>query len=540
MERFTPQHIDIHSITPAIAGLSLQMLDHLPSAVLLIDSGYKVRYANQTALDLLNLEPADACDGRACADVLASRSSSTFWGITHAFEQHAAVAYEAEIPGDHPVRITATPLKDKLGQVAHVMLAIEDQIGRTNRREAMDSLKRELAKGNLDTRINTRRQHGEERRELDDINDLLDTALEPVNELVKRLKQLADGDLSVSSHHATAKHFAGFLEVGRLRDSLTTTFETLLRLAVELDVGARLMERTAKATQTQLSDSSKMQEDVDEVMRRMLDSVNRSHATSRDSLLTSMQTQRALNRMHAPFEELKRALESLTSMEDQMRDALDRVEKLEPRLRTWMTQLATPQADDASGIRDLDSMLRTTQEVARSMRDIKRILLTSVCSSSNTREAMTNMEQQIGQLTDRFGIMDQALDELRAEAKQQQRDANKLSVFQQNHRKHTQRHQSRIQHLLELSASLSNLSHQVTASLDGYHRWNRSLAVNWPAARDDRSSGLQDMLHRLQEEAEHEEPATASGIAGETKDADAFLDSLRSLLDDDDTDRDED
>ena len=185
----------------ADAREKVQYLDSLAFPIQVVDTDLTIRYLNAAGATIAGSSPEQAM-GQKCHAVCqhshySSPTSPLRRAIAEASPQHGEVSLPVK-GSKIPYRYTVIPLKNSEGRIVG---ALEQSMDVSAIKKAVcevDNTARQLKEGELSRRASNTGIDGDYATLVKGFNAAVDNILEPVNEALSCLQQLADGDLTVS------------------------------------------------------------------------------------------------------------------------------------------------------------------------------------------------------------------------------------------------------------------------------------------------------------------------------------------------------
>ncbi len=182
----------------AKSALKAEMLDHIPTPVMGVDTDFNITYLNFAGKSVLgNLRESflgrkcysffntGHCNTSECRVAKAMRQDGVFTGDT-----------VASLPsGDLPIRYTGTPLKDDAGNIVgglEFILDIRKEMEITNE---VGQLVAAAVNGKLDDRANVEKFDGNYKQILQGVNDVLDAVIGPLKVAADHVNRISRGDI---------------------------------------------------------------------------------------------------------------------------------------------------------------------------------------------------------------------------------------------------------------------------------------------------------------------------------------------------------
>jgi methyl-accepting chemotaxis protein len=292
--------------------LIVALLDKMPIVVMAIDNDFNINFMNETGAGLDN-KSGLGIQGSKCFDHFKTSHCKTGdCACEQAVQQGKDCTMETDAhPGIHNLEIkyTGTPIKDDAGKTVG---AYEFVIDQTDIKNAMNAAEQEqeyvkllisdttelvnaAVDGQLQERIDTSRHQGDYYNVVEGINTLLDGVLAPVTEAVDVLKQMADGDMTVTmdgefkGDHAILKQ--------AINDTLDSINELLIQVmetvgqvdqgAVQVSDASSSLSQSATEQAASLEEMTSSMAEIGSQTKQNAENANHANGLAKESLESS-------------------------------------------------------------------------------------------------------------------------------------------------------------------------------------------------------------------------------------------------------------
>ena len=208
----------------AEAQRKVDYLNTIASPVLVIDHESNIRFINQAGAKFKGVSEED-CIGKKCYDVFAnSHCNTSNCAIRKAANNGNPASSETEIELDDckvPVQYHGVPIKDEDGKVTEVVAQLVDLSEIKKVLSEINRTANELKQGNLSERAFVTDAKGDHKQLVEGFNAAVNNIIEPMNESLGCLAEIAKGDLTVYID----KEYAG--DHAKMKDAMNNTLDVL-------------------------------------------------------------------------------------------------------------------------------------------------------------------------------------------------------------------------------------------------------------------------------------------------------------------------
>jgi methyl-accepting chemotaxis protein len=180
------------------AQFKADILDLIPTPVMVIDKEYNIKYMNPAGANALNRAVED-CLGKKCYSLFnTEHCNTTDCQLKKAMEKNNIFTSDtvASLPGGAlPIRYTGSPLKDSNGNIIGALEFILDIRKEIEVTDGVLELVDAAVDGRLDKRANIAKYEGNYRRIIQGINETLDAVIGPLNVAAEYIYRISKGDI---------------------------------------------------------------------------------------------------------------------------------------------------------------------------------------------------------------------------------------------------------------------------------------------------------------------------------------------------------
>jgi methyl-accepting chemotaxis protein len=204
-------------------------LNKIPTPVMVVDKNFNVRFMNPAGAQAVNRTP-EQCKGQKCFSLFNTGHCNTpDCQVGKAMREDAVCTNDtvAKLPsGELPIRYSGAPLKDAEGNIVGALEYVLDISKEVEVTDGVVELVEAATEGKLDIRADVDKFVGNYQKIIKGVNDTLDAIVEPINDVMQVLKNVADNDLTAKVVGDYKGQFAGLKEnvntaVANLHDALT-------------------------------------------------------------------------------------------------------------------------------------------------------------------------------------------------------------------------------------------------------------------------------------------------------------------------------
>ncbi|MEL6341959.1 MAG: methyl-accepting chemotaxis protein [Myxococcota bacterium] len=281
---------------------SRQVLDVMATPIMMADRHFNITYLNQAADQMFRTyhEELKAVYPRFDVDRLIGTNIDVF----HKSPAHNRQKLQTVVHNDFVSRIRVGGLtfdlklsakKDRSGQVTDYILVWEDRTQFENYSAELSRVAQASEQGRLSVRGQTQGFEAPFDQMLGQVNDLLDTALAPINDLADKLSHGEQGDLSVritQQYQGDYQTLTGAFN--KMVDSLNATLHKIAGVASKLNGGSSEVSSSAQALANGASKQAAAMEQISAALSEMTEGIQQTAASANDaSQLASDINQRA-------------------------------------------------------------------------------------------------------------------------------------------------------------------------------------------------------------------------------------------------------
>jgi methyl-accepting chemotaxis protein len=231
------------------AMLKIGYLNAVPAPVMVIDKNMNIKFMNEAGARVRNMT-TDACIGKKCYNIFNNKHCNTDECRTvRAMKRDGIFTGETIIdPGnlDLPVMYSGAPLKDNKGEIIGGLEYVTDM---TTVKKVVDEVNEtadRLNNGDLSARALVEGAEGDYKRLIEGFNAAIENMLNPMEEAMRCLSEMAEGNLTVSID----TDYKG--DLAKLKKSMNTTINALNEILGQVNISA---DQIADGSR-QVSDSS--------------------------------------------------------------------------------------------------------------------------------------------------------------------------------------------------------------------------------------------------------------------------------------------
>lgn len=204
-------------------------LNNIPTPVMVVDKDFNVQFMNPAGAQAVNRTP-EQCEGQKCFSLFNTGHCNTpDCQVGKAMRENAVCINDtvAKLPsGELPIRYSGAPLKDADGNIVGALEYVLDISKEVEITDGVIELVQAATEGKLDTRAEVDKFVGNYQKIIKGVNDTLDAIVEPINDVMQVLKNVADNDLTAKVVGDYKGQFADLKEnvntaVANLHDALT-------------------------------------------------------------------------------------------------------------------------------------------------------------------------------------------------------------------------------------------------------------------------------------------------------------------------------
>ncbi len=231
------------------AEKSQSNINNLPTPIMSIDKEFNVTFMNKAGAGAVGLTP-EACIGKKCYSLFkTSHCQTENCCLNKAMNQDGIFTDEtvANPNGNTiPIQYTGAPIKDVDGKIIGALEFVIDMTAVKNVVNEVNKTAELLNGGNLSARADVGDATGDYKTLIDGLNSLIDNIMEPVNESMNCLEEMAKGDLTVSMKGEYKGDHA------KMKNAMNMTTDSLNDILSQVSVG---IDQVASGSQ-QVSESS--------------------------------------------------------------------------------------------------------------------------------------------------------------------------------------------------------------------------------------------------------------------------------------------
>jgi methyl-accepting chemotaxis protein len=180
------------------AQYKADILELIPTPVMVIDRDYNVKYMNPVGAKAVNKTPEE-CLGKKCSSLFNTEHCNTEnCQLKKAMEQDKICTSDtvASLPGGAlPIRYIGSSLKDANGNIIGALEFVLDIRKEVEVTEGVLGLVKAATEGRLDTRADITKYDGNYRRIVQGVNDTLDAVIRPLNVAAEYVDRISKGDI---------------------------------------------------------------------------------------------------------------------------------------------------------------------------------------------------------------------------------------------------------------------------------------------------------------------------------------------------------
>jgi methyl-accepting chemotaxis protein len=223
--------------------------DLVPTVLMTIDKDFNITFLNKAGLNLLG-QSWEQVKGKKCYSYFKTPHCQTSeCRCGQAIDKNSTFSGETIADPDGlnlPIMYTGAPLKDQSGNITGAIEYVIDMTDIKNVVIEVNRTAKKIIEGDLSVRAEAGNAQGDYKSLINGVNDVINNILEPVNESMQCLEQVAQGDLTVS----VKGDYVG--DHAKMKNALNLTIEKLDSI---LNNVASAVEQVSSGSK-QVSDSS--------------------------------------------------------------------------------------------------------------------------------------------------------------------------------------------------------------------------------------------------------------------------------------------
>ncbi len=224
-------------------------LNNVAFPVHAVDKEMNVIFMNAAAAEVAGL-PAESCIGKKCYDLLRNSHCQTDkCNIVKAMKMDAKFTSETVLEKQQvPLQYTGTPIKDAQGNIIGALEQAFDISDIKNVVNEVNQTAECLKEGKMSTRAKVGNATGDYKKLVEGFNAVIDNIMEPVNEAIACLAEMANGNLNVEVRGEYQGDHAA------MKNAMNTTLENLNEILNQIS----MMIQQVAAGAAQVADASQM------------------------------------------------------------------------------------------------------------------------------------------------------------------------------------------------------------------------------------------------------------------------------------------
>ncbi len=230
----------------------VEILDHIPTPVAVMDRELNVKFINAAGADLVG-KTSDACQDEKCFNLFHTDHCNTSdCRVVQAIDQNRICTGEtsASLPsGAIPVRYTAAPLQNHKGDVSgcvEYLVDISHEVRITNE---FSELSAAIIDGQLDVRADEKKFEGNHLRIVRRFNDTLNALIEPLRMITQKTDRIILGDIPAK---ITSEYKGEFNDVKTNLNRLIDAMNQAAEIAEAIAAGNLAVDAVERSDQDRL------------------------------------------------------------------------------------------------------------------------------------------------------------------------------------------------------------------------------------------------------------------------------------------------